>query len=320
MASYLPEAGNIQGNFNRVVVGYISALHNFLQEELDRVAPGATPVRRRKNQSQLTPSRGSQGTVGGEPQTVDAFCSELVEGELSQRLFGVIEKINKKFPQIKGREEEEDSIFPTLPGSHLKLTFPALEFVKAVCKVLGLDTTIEPQVRKMRRNLLKLINVGEFDKCADWRDPCISFSLSEVICRTCNHCRDIDLCRDEHKGETVEGKPVWLCASPQCKAVYDILDIERMLIDSLQRKMMGFCLQDLACSKCRQVTQYNMGKRCKCSGDWATTINTKNLAQLLKTFHGLSEHYEMPLLLEQVQWCFKMNPKIAAEMDVNIAQ
>merc|ERR1719318_524136 len=202
MAAYLPDAGNIQGNFNRVVVGYISAMHNYLTEELERVAPGATPIRKRRISQ--TPSRSQK--PNGETQTVDEFCAELVGGELSQRLFGVVDKINKKFPMIKGTDEDEDNIFPELPGSHLKLTFPALEFVKAVCKVLGLDPAVQNQVRKMRRNLLKLINVGEFDNVADWQDPCISFTLAEVICKTCNHCRDIDLCKDPHKGEK-EGKP-----------------------------------------------------------------------------------------------------------------
>ena len=32
-------------------------------------------------------------------------------------------------------------------------------------------------------------------KVAEWIDPCISYLLPEVICRACNHCRDIDLCR-----------------------------------------------------------------------------------------------------------------------------
>ena len=126
------------------------------------MAPGATPVRRRRlSQTPATPA--SQGADGKE-QTADSFCQELVGGELSQRLFGVVEKLNRKFPLVKGREEQEESIFPSLPGSHLSLTFPALEFVKAVCKVLGLDGAVEAPVRKMRRNLLKLINVGEFDK------------------------------------------------------------------------------------------------------------------------------------------------------------
>ena len=50
----------------------------------------------------------------------------------------------------------------TLPGSHLKLTHPALEFVKALCKVLSLDSAIIDPVNQLRRNLLKLIGVGEF--------------------------------------------------------------------------------------------------------------------------------------------------------------
>merc|ERR1719422_2196988 len=80
IAEYLPEAGNIRGNFNRVVVGYVSAVHSFLTEELDRVVPGETPVRR-KRMSQ-TPSRSQK--PNGEPQTVEEFSIELVGGELSQ--------------------------------------------------------------------------------------------------------------------------------------------------------------------------------------------------------------------------------------------
>merc|ERR1712018_811189 len=85
LADYLPEAGNIRGNFQRVVVGYISALHHFLQEELERVAPGATPIRRRRVSQ--TPSQSSQKNKEGAAQTSQEFCAELVGGELSQRLF-----------------------------------------------------------------------------------------------------------------------------------------------------------------------------------------------------------------------------------------
>ena len=49
MATYLPEAGNIQTNFNTIIVGYIATVNNYLQEELERIAPGSTPVRKRKS-------------------------------------------------------------------------------------------------------------------------------------------------------------------------------------------------------------------------------------------------------------------------------
>ena len=47
-----------------------------------------------------------------------------------------------------------------------------------------------------RRDLLKLIGVREFSEDAIFQDPCRSYILSEVICESCNSCRDIDLCRD----------------------------------------------------------------------------------------------------------------------------
>merc|ERR1712113_273217 len=112
----------------------------------------------------------------------------------------------------------------------------------AVCKVLALDSTLTEEIRRLRRNLLRLINVGEFDGAADWKDPSISFILSEVICKMCNHCRDIDLCKDPHRGEK-DGLPVWLCANISCATAYDTQDIEAMLVDCVQRRVMGYTLQ-----------------------------------------------------------------------------
>ena len=149
---------------------------------MERVVPGMTPIRRRRNHSQTqTPSRRSQ-KPGGEPQTLEGYVQELVSGELAQSLFTVTQKIHKKLPEQLGGGDDEESVFPVLPGSHLKFTNPALEFVKSLCKVLSLDTAITDQVNKLRRNLLKLINVGEFSDSADWKDPCISFVLPEVSC------------------------------------------------------------------------------------------------------------------------------------------
>ena len=92
-----------------------------------------------------------------------------------------------------------------------------------------------------------------------------------------------------------------------------------MLIDSLQRKMMGYCLQDLACSKCNEVTASNMARRCKCAGEYKTTIKVDNIGEILKAFHGLAVHYKMPLLLEQVNWMFKLNPEFARHYEIDIS-
>jgi DNA polymerase epsilon subunit 1 len=66
--------------------------------------------------------------------------------------------------------------------------------------VLSLDANIEDEMFKLRRNLLKLVGVPEFSSDAQWLDPCLSIVLPEVICKVCNQCRDIDLCKDPHLG------------------------------------------------------------------------------------------------------------------------
>jgi len=229
-----------------------------------------------------------------------------------------LRKSAKKFPGTRGPQGE--GIFPNLPGSHLKLNNPALEFIKALCKVLDLDSGIKPTVTKLRRNLLKLINIGEFAPSAEWKDPCISFVLPEVICKSCNFCRDLDLCKDCHQGE-VAGAPVWLCPNSSCQAPYDSQEIESMLLDCVQRKLMTYMLQDLSCTRCGEVTQYNLAERCRnkfCAGDFKTTVDLDKIGQLLKTFLGVAEHYHMPLLKEQVQFIFRKNPDLTLKYGVEL--
>ena len=46
-------------------------------------------------------------------------------------------------------------------------------------------------------------------------------------------------------------RAVWSCV--QCKANYDLDEIEQSLIDAVERKSMGYVLQDLKCTKCNGV-------------------------------------------------------------------
>jgi DNA polymerase epsilon subunit 1 len=46
----------------------------------------------------------------------------------------------------------------------------------------NLDSNINIQVTKMKRDLLKLIGMGEFSEESQFRDPCLSYVLPEVIC------------------------------------------------------------------------------------------------------------------------------------------
>ena len=49
--------------------------------------------------------------------------------------------------------------------------------------------------------MLRLIGVGEFSDLAIWRDRVDTYILNEVICKACNHCRDIDLCKDKDRAQ-----------------------------------------------------------------------------------------------------------------------
>lgn len=119
------------------------------------------------------------------------FAENLLIEQMSQKLFEITEKINRYVPKL-----------PTPPlagGIESKFIKPALEFVKAICHVLSLDPALEDIIASLKRSMLKLIGVGEFSEEAMWKDPSVSYVLPGVICKTCNHCRDVDLGKDSYK-------------------------------------------------------------------------------------------------------------------------
>jgi len=65
-------------------------------------------------------------------------------------------------------------------------------------QVLSLDKEVEHEVYDLKANLLRLIGVGSYSDSVEWKEPCISLILPEVICKACNHTRDIDLCKDQY--------------------------------------------------------------------------------------------------------------------------
>ncbi|KAG8226585.1 hypothetical protein J437_LFUL007277 [Ladona fulva] len=258
-----------------------------------------TPVRPWRKRHEMISSQLTQpiqeplglGAHTGAPN----FARELIGGDMAQKLFLITQKIHKKMPS---QSDGETSIL-----DH-KVDSPALGFVKAVCKVLSLDASVSEEVARLRRNMLRLIGIGEFSTEAEWHDPCVSFILPEVICRACNHCRDIDLCKDNHVAED-GGKHVWLC--PICETAYDLPEIEYALLDIVHRKTMAYTLQDLQCKKCHQIKMENLADYCTCAGDFKTLTKAEHLLLQMKTFQGVAKRFEMPLLLETVEWIILHN-------------
>lgn len=300
---HLRDVGGCREYFSAVIAGYISAVYQHLQH----VEQPRTPVRHRR--------LGSQSQVISEPLGIGRFATtaeyakQLINGEMAQKLYKITQTIHEKAlkqAKILIKERNEDQ-FPWVEGSRMDIDKVSLEFVKTVCKVLSLDSSVQDDVTKVRRNMLRLISVGDFSDEAVWHDPCVSFVLPEVICKACNHCRDIDLCKDNYR--TAENdSPVWQC--PLCQTSYDNSEIEYLLLDIMHRKAMAYTLQDLQCKKCLQIKLENMTQFCSCAGDFQTLISRKDLAVYLKTFRGIAQHFKMPLLLETVEFNIQMNPSL----------
>ena len=68
------------------------------------------------------------------------FSQDYVANELTQNFFTITQKIQKKVTGSRNSTELSE-MFPVLPGSHLLLNNPALEFIKYVCKVRTLPLT-----------------------------------------------------------------------------------------------------------------------------------------------------------------------------------
>ncbi|XP_072929758.1 DNA polymerase epsilon catalytic subunit 1 isoform X2 [Epargyreus clarus] len=221
----------------------------------------------------------------------------LLAGEMAQKLFQMTEKINSRMPTLRAADMEPQ---PGLRAGALgPLATPALLFVNAVCKVFSLNESLEEEVTLLRRNLLRLVGVGEFHPAAEWRDVVGSCTLCELICRVCNHCRDLDLCRDPHR-TVLNDVPVCLC--PTCNTAYDNQELEWRLIEIMNRRAMTYTLQDLVCTRCHQVKRENLSVVCDCAGDFALMVPAKEIHSQLETFKTIAEYYKMPLLLELIEF------------------
>lgn len=301
---YLPETASCQKYFLMIVSAYIAAVYHSMKEELRRNAPGGTPVKRRGGSQATQQAVGDLSALPG----MIVFSQEYVSSELTQNFFTITQKIQKKVTGTRGVNQPSE-MFPVLPGSHLLLNNPALEFIKYVCQVLSLDANIVNQVNKLKRDLLRLVDVGEFSMQAQFSDPCNSYILPEVICHQCNFCRDLDLCKDPSVAQDGSVLPQWFCSN--CQTQYDTESIEMALVEALQKKMMSYTLQDLVCTKCKGVKEANMPLYCKCAGDFILTFSAKSLFDQITVFRNIASHYSMSYLEETIDWLLVMSPQIS---------
>ncbi|KAF6729526.1 DNA polymerase epsilon catalytic subunit A [Oryzias melastigma] len=271
---YLPQTASCQQYFLMIVSAYIAAVYHSMKEELRRNAPGATPVKRRGGSQASQQALGDSTALPG----MISFSQEYVASELTQNIFTITQKIQKKVTGTRNVAQTSE-MFPVLPGSHLPLNNPALEFVKYVCQMKH-----------------------------QFRDPCNSYILPEVICHHCNFCRDLDLCKDPSVAQDGAVVPQWFCSN--CQAQYETDTIEVSLIEALQKKLMSYTLQDLVCNKCKGVKEANMPLYCRCAGDFNLTFSAKSFSEQIMVFRNIASHYNMRFLEETIDWLLEMSPQM----------
>lgn len=201
-----------------------------------------------------------------------------------------------------------DMQFPDPPGGHLKMTNPALEFAKAVCRVLALDAELAGQVAIMRKNLLRMLHVEDFTPEAAWHEPCHTVVLP-VICANpaCLRARDLDLCRDPIFKEIPARMPgasesafvrAWACDA--CGEVYDRGEVEKTLVSLVHQRSAAYQTQDLYCTKSKEVKADKLGVYSSYSGKYACGESPQQMQKSLQVFASLARHHNFSWLADTV--------------------
>ena len=286
--SFLPIP--VQENFTALLAGYLGSINEKIKDFYAKQA----------NKSSQQPD--SQV----ENESVALFSQRLVSGELTEQLMRLTQKIYKRLT---------DEDFPLQFGSKYHLRCPSLEFVKYICKILSMDKNITSQVIKLKKDLLKIVNVREFSDEAQFVDPSLSFVIPQVICLKCNHCRDIDLCRDHcfTLNENDSSKPTgWYCFN--CSEYYDLKLIEFNLIEALHSKIVSHVTQDVKCQKCNEVRAGFLQKYCECTGTYENLITNDEISSLIKALVNISKNVKMNRLKLELEWLLKYNPELSNEV------
>lgn len=135
----------------------------------------------------------------------------------------------------------------------------------------GLDEAFAHSTAALKRNLLTLLHRKEFStEVTQGIEPSLILVVPDVICEACQNSADLDICRELQEGqESEDGGADWKCK--QCEAALNRVNIERRLIDLLNRRMLTYQLQDLSCKRCKMVSNSLIPATCQCTGTFEQT-------------------------------------------------
>lgn len=210
--------------------------------------------------------------------------TEIFSGPLIKRVQKLY-KNQKEF--ILNPSYASDYVFPVLPGSQNGSKNPLLELVKYLCHIMLLckETTLE--VRSLRKTLLKIFEVREFDKSSEFTNPGSKLIISGLLCEYCFFLNNIDFCQG--------GTAHFACV--KCQRGFDHILIQEHLIYKLHSEVDTYLTQDLRCTRCHKIRQDSMSAHCDCSGEWEATISSEKVHKSCQIFRHVAQYYDFDLLL-----------------------
>jgi DNA polymerase epsilon subunit 1 len=238
----------------------------------------------------------------GEEKEEKIILGKEFEKPLKRQIAGLI---RRQKDEMLHPELASDYSFPILPGSHLKLTNPALQLVKSIMQVLSLDKNITLEARLLRKELLQMFEIREFSNEARFENPSESLRMQQVICENCTMARDLDFCRDEDlipdvgpDGKATGEARAWKCSF--CEVEYPRLDLEERLIANVENMVTEWCTQDLRCEKCKGVQINDFMEHCSCGGAWGETIKRAEVERRVGVYGNVASVYGLRMLSDVV--------------------
>lgn len=221
-------------------------------------------------------------------EDVEHGISELFRRPILKRLKQLL---RNQTDAILDPNMKADYEFPQPPGYHKHMKNPLLELIKYLSAVYTLSGARKLEMGLLRKEMLAIVEAGEFGKDSIFENPSTSLIIPGILCSYCHQLRDLDFCRDDNK-------TLWFCSN--CESTYNKAELEEELIASLQRIVMNFYVQDLKCSKCHKVRENEMSTYCPCSGTWTETYPKKDIIEKVGVYGKVSTYYDLQLLNDHI--------------------
>lgn len=195
--------------------------------------------------------------------------------------------------------------FPQRIGSYQRYVMPALEFSKFITEhAFGLDEAFYQEAHNLKSNLLRMIRVKEFsEEVQKGVEPSLILVVPDVICKECQSCYDLDICRDPGLNALKEDTDGVQAGNWECKFCFLDLSkemIESRLLDFVNKRLIAYQMQDLVCKQCKMVKNTIVSQNCDCTGVYLQTAGHME-PEKLRNPNLLNQMTDIKLFMQLIQ-------------------